>query len=254
MTTTHRGPVRVAIALLLAAAFALVTVAPAHAAAFRYWGFYQLTAGTWAFAQKGPDQIIPADGAVEGWRFAVADVDPPRLPRDVLTFEEICGSTPAVPDSKRVGLVLDFGRPADSADAATPPENKAVCAVVPAKATSLDVLAVGGELRQEKGLVCAVAGYPASDCGGEVKQVSAEAKAPDTAVEIAAPAATTSAPATPTATPTPAESSAAAASATTATSGPSGGTIAGYVIAALAVVALILFLVMRARAAARPKA
>jgi hypothetical protein len=238
-----RTPVRVLLSLLLAGAFAALTIAPAQAAAYRYWGFYQLTDGAWAFAQKGPDQTVPAEGSVEGWRFAVGDEQSTRLPRAVLTFAELCGATPVAAGQKRVGLVVDYGRPADSGDAATPPQPVALCASVPTEATSTDVLATAGTLRTEKGLVCAIAGYPATDCGGEVKEVSPEAKAADTPVTIAAPAAATP---TPAAVATPISAQPAAEDTST-----SAGTVTAYVVAVVAVLALIGYLVLRSRRRAR---
>jgi hypothetical protein len=191
---------------------------------------------------------VPADGSVDGWRYAVADVDSTRYPRAVLTFEQICGSTPAQAGKKRVGRGLDFGRPADAAegaaDGATPPEPKALCAVVAADASSDAVLAAAGGVRTEKGLVCSVAGYPAKDCGGPVKQVSAEAKAADQAVTIAAPASTPTA-----ATPSAGGTDVAAAPATTSAS--SGGSSAAYIVAAIVLLALIGYLVVRSRSRAR---
>jgi hypothetical protein len=234
-----RTPFRVLLALLLAGVFAALTLAPAQAAAYRYWGFYQLDKGAWVFAQKGPDQTVPTDGSVEGWRFAVGDEQSTRLPRAVLTFDAICGATPAAAGQKRVGLVVDFGRQADSADAATPPAPTAVCASVATDATSTDVLAKAGALRTEKGLVCAIAGYPATDCGGEVKEVSAAAKAADSPVTIAAPAAATKAPAA-VATPLSAQPAA-------QTTSTSASTVAAYVVAVLAVLGLIGYLVVRSR-------
>ena len=235
VSTVARTPLRVLLAVLVAAAVTVLTTGPAQAAAYRFWGFYQLSNGQWTFAQKGSDQTVPADGSVDGWRFAVGDESSTRLPRAVLTFEAICASTPAVSGSKRVGVVVDYGRPADAEDAATPPAPQAVCAVVPTAATSTDVLAKAGELRIEKGLVCAVAGYPATGCGGPVKQVSAEAKAADTPVTIAAPAASTSAP------------SAAPADAATQPASSSTGTTVAWVVVALVVLALVAYLVFRSR-------
>jgi MYXO-CTERM domain-containing protein len=232
-------PLRVVLSLLLAGVFAALTIAPAQAAAYRYWGFYQLTDGAWAFAQKGSDQTVPADGSVEGWRFAVGDEQSTRFPRAVLTFDELCAATPAAAGQKRVGLVVDYGRPADAEDGATPPEPTALCASVPTAATSTDVLAQAGELRTEKGLVCAVSGYPATGCGGEVKEVSAEAQAADTPVTITAPAAATPTPAA-VATPISAQP-------TAETTSSSAGTVAAYVIAGLAVLALVGYLVLRSR-------
>jgi hypothetical protein len=238
VSPVRRGPLRAIFALLVAACLSALTVAPAHAAAYRFWGFYQLENGTWVFAQKGPDQTVPADGSVEGWRYAVGDESSSRFPRATLTFAQVCGSTSAQAGSKRVAVVVDFGRPADSENGSTPPEAKAVCAVVPDKGTSTDVLKAAGALRVEKGLICSVADYPATGCGGEVKQVSAEAKAPDTAITIAAAAS----PAT--------TGSTAPADAAAATSGNSAGTTTAYVIAGLALLALIAYLVYRSRARA----
>lgn len=257
--TTHRGPWRLALALLLAAAFAAITVAPAQAAAYRYWGFYQQTGAKWVFAQKGPDQTTPKDGSVEGWRFAVGDAGSTRLPRATATFEQICADTPAQDGKKRIGLVIDFGRAADSANSATPPEPKAVCAAVASEATSTDALRAAGDLRMQKGLVCSIAGYPAAGCGEPVKQVSAEAKAPDAAVKLALPTASASSTPAPgttsSSTPTTTSSaSSAPAVATTPTSGSSTGTTIAYVIAAIALITLIAFLVVRSRAARKTSA
>lgn len=245
VSLVRRAPFRVVLVALVAAALSALTVAPAQAAAYRYWGFYQLADGAWAFAQKGPDQTVPKDGSVDGWRFAVADEASTRYPRAVLTFDQVCGSTPAVAGKKRVGLVVDFGRPADAADGGTPPAPKALCAVVATDATSSAVLATAGDVRTEKGLVCGVAGYPTSDCGGAVKEVSPEAKAADQPVTIAAPGATTSATAPATAAATGTDV------ATSATSGTSGGTVAAYVIAGLVLLALVAYLLVRSRSRAR---
>ncbi len=55
--------IRVVLAAVVAACLSALTLAPAHAAAYRYWGFYQLTGGAWTYAQKGPDQTVPKDGS-----------------------------------------------------------------------------------------------------------------------------------------------------------------------------------------------
>ncbi len=252
--TAHRGPWRIVLALLLAAAFAALTVAPAQAAAYRYWGFYQQADAKWVFAQKGSDQTTPKDGSVEGWRFAVGDESSSRLPRATVTFEQVCAATPAQDGNKRVAVVVDFGRAADSADGATPPDPKAVCAVVPTDSTSTDVLRGAGELRMNKGLLCAIAGYPAAGCGEEVKQVSAEAKAPDAAITLVLPTASESTTPSSSATGSSTTGSSTtepstAAVTTTTTSGSSTGTTIAYIVAALALIALVVFLVVRSRAA-----
>lgn len=249
MLPAQRLSLRLVLAAIVAAVLSTLVLAPAHAAAYRFWGFYQLTGSTWAFAQKGPDQIIPKDGTVEGWRFAVADEQSTRFPRAVLTFDQICGGKPpAQPGTKRVGLVVDFGRAADAPDAAaTPPEPKALCAEVTADATSTQVLKAAGDLRVEGGLVCAVDGYPATDCGGAVKEVSPEAAAADAPVTIAAPASTPSSATTA----TDAATANAASPSAPAEDGGSGTSTAAYVIAGLVLLAILAFVIMRSRASAR---
>jgi len=182
------------IAILLTLAGALVA-APAQAAAYRYWGYFHLTKGAWAFAQTGPAQVIPADGSVDGWRFAVADEASIRTPRATPTFDALCAGTAAVAGTKRVGLVLDFGRAADAVDSdtATPPAPRATCVAVPTKATGSDVLvAAGATLRLDKALTCAIDGWPATGCGESVAPVPAAAASPDTRITIAAPPASAS--------------------------------------------------------------
>ena len=162
----------------------LLPVGAANAVAYRYWGYYQLSGSTWEFATKGPAETNPADGSVEGWRFAVGDESSTRLPRAVATFDEICGGTAAEDDEKRVAVVIDYGRAADSEDGAEPPAPTAACALVPSSASGLDVLLEVADVRQDASLICAIDDYPATGCGGEVKTVSEEAAAPDTAVEL----------------------------------------------------------------------
>ena len=182
-----------ALTLLAGVLVALVVPAgSASAAAYRFWGYYQLTGSSWAFAQKGPADTTPKDGAVEGWRFAVSDETTPRFPRATPTFAALCGGTAAKAGSKRVGVVIDSGRPADAEGGATPPAPQGACAVVDTTASGAEVLATVASVRVDKGLTCAINGYPATGCGAEVKQVPAAAKAADTPVTIASAAATDS--------------------------------------------------------------
>jgi hypothetical protein len=174
-------------ALTLVAGVLVALVVPAgsaSAAAYRYWGYYQLS-GTWQFAPKGPDQTKPADGSVEGWRFAVAGESDTRAPRVTTTFDAVCGDTKADPAKKRVAVVIDYGRPADQEDGSTPPAPVAKCASVPTAASGSEVLAAVATVRADKGLVCALDGRPATGCGSPVKDVSAAAAAPDTPTTLA---------------------------------------------------------------------
>ncbi|HET7684720.1 MAG TPA: SCO2322 family protein [Marmoricola sp.] len=186
ITAVRRATLAAVLAAVLGLLVALVLpVAAANAAAYRYWGYYQWDGSAWQFASKGPDQLKPADGAVEGWRFAVTTPDSSRTPRVEATFDEVCGDTAAESGKKRVAVVIDYGRSADSEDGSTPPEPVAECASVDTAATGLEVLGAVADVRAEKGLVCGLDGYPASGCGGEVKTVSAAAQAPDQPVELA---------------------------------------------------------------------
>jgi hypothetical protein len=187
-STRHARIMRAAVVAFLVTLAGGVVAAPAQAASYRYWGYFHVTKGAWAFAQTGPAQAIPADGSVDGWRFAVADESSIRTPRATPAFAALCIGTPIKAGSKRVGLVIDFGRPADSGDGTTPPAPKATCVTVPAKATGADVLVAGGAtLRLSKALDCAIDGYPATGCGDSVANVSAAAASPDTKITIATP-------------------------------------------------------------------
>lgn len=186
MSRTTLRPSLAALSLVAAVLAALVVPAgSASAAAYRYWGYYQLSGTSWQFAPKGPDQTRPADGSVEGWRFAVAGETDTRAPRATTAFDAVCGDTKADPAKKRVAVVIDYGRPADQEDGSTPPAPVARCASVPTAATGSEVLAAVASVRAQKGLVCSLDGRPATGCGGAVKDVSAAAAAPDTPVTLA---------------------------------------------------------------------
>jgi len=187
-STRHARILRAAVITILVTLAGGVVAAPAQAASYRYWGYFHLTKGAWTFAATGPAQAVPANGAVEGWRFAVADESSIRTPRATPTFAALCTGTAIKAGTKRVGLVLDFGRPADSADSATPPAPKTTCVTVPEKATGSDVLVAGGAtLRLVKSMTCGIDSWPATGCGDPVAHVSAAAASLDTKITIAAP-------------------------------------------------------------------
>jgi hypothetical protein len=163
------GRAMVAAALLCALP---ATATPAHATGYRYWSFWQRDHGRWVYAQEGPATSHPADGDVEGWRFAVsADSSTKAVwPRGPAEFTTICAHTPARGGSKRVALVIDFGTMADAPRGERPPQTRTACARVPRDATSADaVAAVAKPLRYDSnGLLCAIGGYPAAGCGETV--------------------------------------------------------------------------------------
>ncbi len=179
-------PARALLALLLAIAVPVVLAVPAAATAYRYWGYFQLDNGSWTFAQTGPAQSKPADGSVEGWRYAVGTESDTREPRATPSFEDLCGTTPAASDKARIGVVVDYGRPADAADGgAAPPEPRGACAVVPTGSSGADVLAAVATVRSAGGLTCALDGYPATGCGDQVATVPPAAASPDVPVTLA---------------------------------------------------------------------
>ncbi|WP_107064590.1 SCO2322 family protein [Streptomyces sp. NRRL S-118] len=168
MRTAARLPV-----LLLALALTWLTTGSAQAAGYRYWSFWQSGPGpSWTYATQGPATARPADGEVNGYRFAVsADSADAAQPRRAPDFAAVCGGTPREDGTKRVAVVVDFGTAADAPDdAGTPPEPRAACARVRQDATSAEALAAVAEpLRyNSQALLCAIAGYPRTGCGEQV--------------------------------------------------------------------------------------
>ncbi|MET9310302.1 SCO2322 family protein [Kribbella sp. NPDC003505] len=187
--TAHRT-VRLVLSLLagflLAGTVATVTATTAQAEdGYRFWGYYQWTNGQWAFSQKGADAYVPADGAVEGWRFALGGAKP-RVPRAAGDFEAICGKTPAETGKKRVAVVVDPGTPEDAAAGETPGQATGTCVVTDPASNGAKILAAVGPVRIEKGLTCGVAGYPAKGCGDQVKNINVPATDAPVTLQIGA--------------------------------------------------------------------
>ncbi|MFF9620537.1 SCO2322 family protein [Streptomyces griseosporeus] len=162
---------RRAAALLVTAFLLLGSAAQAHATGYRYWSFWERDGGRWAYATEGPSTARPADGAVQGFRFAVSqDSADAAQPRGAVGFDAICARTPAREGSKRVALVLDFGTAADAPSGETPPAPRTACARVAPDATTAEALAaVAKPLRYDTNtLLCAISGYPQRGCGEQV--------------------------------------------------------------------------------------
>ena len=164
-----RHPAHALLAPLAAGLVLLAAAVPAQAQSYRYWGYYVQDGDAWTFAQTGPSETVPADGSVEGWRFAITGEASSRFPRAEPTAEELCEGA-AVPDgNKAVGVVIDYGTALDAPEGDTPPAARGACAVVAADASGTDVLAAVAELRVgEGGFVCAIDGYPSAGCGEPV--------------------------------------------------------------------------------------
>ncbi|KOU13400.1 SCO2322 family protein [Streptomyces sp. WM6368] len=173
-----------AVALALGIALALLAAAPALAAGYRYWSFWDAAGGRWTYATQGPSLARPADGAVQGFRFSVSRdaAEQAAQPRTAADFEAVCGTTAPMEGRKRVALVIDFGVPADAPGGDTPPEAapRTACAQVAPDATAAEALAaVAKPLRYNSAaLLCAISGYPKQGCGDQVADGATQSATP----------------------------------------------------------------------------
>ncbi|MFG2482683.1 SCO2322 family protein [Streptomyces virginiae] len=181
-----------AVALALGIALALLAATPALAAGYRYWSFWDGSAGgSWSYATQGPSLARPADGSVQGFRFSVSKDAAAQAaqPRTAADFEAVCGATAPTEGSKRVALVIDFGVPQDAPTGDTPPDAapRTACAQVAPGATTAEALAsVAKPLRYNSAaLLCAISGYPKQGCGDQVADGAARSAAPTPAPSAA---------------------------------------------------------------------
>lgn len=163
-----------AVAAVAAIALALLGV-PAEAVQYRYWSYWWGAGGGWSFAPAGASHPVK-DGDVEGWRFGVGGVGSAPLPRVAASFNGICGGQPQAEGKVRVALVVDYGTPTDAPPGQGPPGGvDTLCAVVStSNATGFAVLGQYGGVRQDRGLICAINGYPAGECAAAVEQPKPE--------------------------------------------------------------------------------
>ncbi|MFE3995464.1 SCO2322 family protein [Streptomyces goshikiensis] len=165
----------------------LVAAGPALASSYRYWSFWDGSAGQWAYASLGPSMARPADGSAWGFRFAVSKDagDEAARPRAAADFGAVCGATPAAEGKKRVAVVVDFGLPADAPSGEKPPQDapRSACAQLAPEATAAEALAaVAKPLRYNSAaLLCAVSGYPKQGCGEPLAEGSGSGTASATA-------------------------------------------------------------------------
>ncbi|MFF8376267.1 SCO2322 family protein [Streptomyces sp. NPDC015661] len=169
-----------------------VAAAPAQAAGYRYWSFWESAGGKpWAYATQGPATARPADGDSLGFRFAISNgTDDTSQPSVAPDFAGICGGVEKKDGTKRIAVVVDFGGPVDAPPGETPPEKliKVGCAEVREEATGAEALAaVAKPLRYDSAaMLCGIAGYPAKGCGEQVEEKPTASAAP-TAAPAAAP-------------------------------------------------------------------
>lgn len=177
---------RAAAALVGIVILAMAAIAPAARAesAYRYWTYWQGNAGAWQFGTQGPATSNPADGSVEGWRFAISgaagstESEPSLSP--ATAFADLCGSTPPMSGQKRVALVVDPGYASEAPEGEEPIGALSTCVVADADASGYDILRSQLEVRVQGGLVCGIGGFPAHECAPviEVSEQSAMPKTP----------------------------------------------------------------------------
>jgi LPXTG-motif cell wall-anchored protein len=144
---------------------------------YRYWGYFQAAAGatSWTAAMTGPSVEVK-DGDVEGWAFVFSSNDIPAAnPMMDPDFATLCGDTPQAAGKVRVGLVVDFGAANIAPSGETPREFFSDCVVVDEGSVGLDVLESAMAVNAgDSGLICGIAGYPASECGAEIDAPTTE--------------------------------------------------------------------------------
>lgn len=166
------------IAAILAALTSQSFIAPAQAAdkGWRYWGYYQTAPKTtvWKAAMTGPTVDI-ADGSVEGWIFTFSSNDVPSTPPSVKpSFASICGKTKAQTGLKRIGLVIDFGSQVYAPKGEKVKKTIVRCVLTAKDSQGIDVLVQEMNVRSaDSGLICGFNGYPAKECGVEIKTPAA---------------------------------------------------------------------------------
>jgi hypothetical protein len=179
-TTTPGRAAALLITLLTAALATVALAAPAHAAAFRYWSYWQGATGTWVAAPTGPGDYTLVDSDVQGWRFTITTDTPSTPPDNPPVFADLCpdlAAAGATAGQVRVAVVIDAGYTADAPEGQTPPGDVVSCVTVPEGSTGNQALAAAGAVTDENGLVCSINGYPEGECGSEVSDADAAAAA-----------------------------------------------------------------------------
>ena len=193
MAALHR-PLRhllAGISVLVLATLVLAGTSGTASAAdgYKYWNYFHVEGDKYAFAQTGPADYTPKDGTVEAYRYGLsssAEGLTPRTEATTYTVEDICKGVEAEAGQKLVGVLIDFGTPADADSGQSPPEPRAECAAVPSDANGQQVLDAVADVRVENQLTCGIDGYPVKGCSVTVKDAPAPAQ--EQTVEFALPA------------------------------------------------------------------
>jgi hypothetical protein len=163
---------KVLFAVLLLAALSTPS-AQAADTGWRYWGYFQAapSATKWTAAMTGPTVNVE-DGSVEGWAFTFSSdaIPDAKAPKVAPSFSTICGKTKAVAGKKRIGVMIDFGSSVLRPKGESTPRLIQKCVVADKSALGIDVLGQAVKVRAEgSGFICGLNGYPAKECGVEMK-------------------------------------------------------------------------------------
>jgi len=157
--------------LVLATSIFFIPQSQAASKGWRYWGYFQAAPGAnkWTAAMTGPTVDI-SDGAVEGWSFVFSSDDVPSLsPAIAPDFAKICSGVKGDSDTKRIGVVIEFGSKAWAPKGETPRKTISTCVRTAKTSQGIDVLAQVTKIRAaSSGLICGLGGYPAKECGVEI--------------------------------------------------------------------------------------
>ena len=149
----------------------LTPTAQAADKGWRYWGYFHAApkTSTWTVASTGPTVDI-ADGAVEGWSFVFESDDiPSQLPSVNPDFKSICKGAKFDKDSKRVGLVINFGSAIYAPKGEKVQKTITTCVRVSNESQGIDVLGQVVKVRADgSGFICGLAGYPGKECATEI--------------------------------------------------------------------------------------
>lgn len=166
---------RIRISLAIALLGSLVAVSPASADDYRYWSFYVGQDNAWAFASTGPADRTLADRDVDGWQFGIFGAEGGAMPKQAPSFADLCPaleSAGEAPGQVRVAVVIDAGTAAEAPTGESPIPDRVECVLLPEGSNSFQALAKAADVRQDKGMVCGIDGYPATECAAMVSSAS----------------------------------------------------------------------------------
>ena len=156
---------------LLFSSLCVLPSAQAASKGWRYWGYFQAAPGKnmWTAAMTGPTVDV-VDGSVEGWSFVFSSDDvPSKAPLIKPNFKTLCAGTKADNDTKRIGLVIEFGSALYAPKGEKVQKTITTCVRVAKESLGIDVLGQVVKIRAaSSGLICGINGFTAKECGVEI--------------------------------------------------------------------------------------